>query len=80
MADTTNKITIADLLGSKQEEVERARTAIELAESFPVKGGDIVPKKGGGWFEIVKIQKHLTRPVHEGWIKILRLDKGADIG
>ena len=54
MADITNKITVDDLLSSRQEDVERAHTAIELAESFPVKGGDIVPKKGGGWFESLR--------------------------
>lgn len=54
MADITNKMTVDDLLSSRQEDVERAHTAIELAESFPVKGGDIVPKKGGGWFESLR--------------------------
>ena len=61
MADITSKITVEDLLNSKREDVERAHTAIELAESFPVKGGDIVPKKGGGWFESLRSKKPWTR-------------------
>lgn len=63
MADITNKITAEDLLNSKREDVERAHTAIELAESFPVKGGDIVPKKGGGWFESLR---HKNTPAEIG--------------
>ena len=54
MSNITNKITVGDLLSSRQEDVEKAHTAIRLAESYPVKGGDIVPKKGGGWFESLR--------------------------
>ena len=60
MTDITTKITVDDLLSSKREDVERAHTAIELAESFPVKGGDIVPKRGGGWFEALRYKNTPT--------------------
>lgn len=33
------------------ESARKARGSIGLAEKFPPKGGDVVPKKGGGWFE-----------------------------
>ncbi len=54
MADLTDKMKIDDLEKTRPEDVQKARGAIGLAESFPVKGGDIVPKKGGGWFESLR--------------------------
>ncbi len=54
MTDITDKLTIDSLLKSRSEDVESAHAAIGLAESFPVKGGDILPKKGGGWFEALR--------------------------
>lgn len=41
-----------------KELMDRAeKSSIELAESFPVKGGDIVPKKEGGWLDVSKVAR-----------------------
>ena len=50
----TDKMTPDILQKTRPKDFEKARGAIGLAESFPVKGGDVVPKKGGGWFESLR--------------------------
>lgn len=36
---------------SLEVRTQRARDAIRVAEVFPVKGGDFLPIKRGGWFK-----------------------------
>lgn len=50
----TKKITLDELEKAHPDRFRSARKTIEIAESFPVKGGNVIQKKSGGWFESLR--------------------------
>ncbi len=61
MTDLTVKLSIEKLEKIKPELVRKAKSSIDLANSFPVRGGDVVSKRGGGWFESIRDKQSINR-------------------
>ena len=51
MKTPTRKTTLDEVKKENPQVIGDAERAIALAEAYPVKGGGIVPTKGGGWLE-----------------------------
>ena len=54
VAKKQKKITLDEFEKVHPDRFISAKKAIDLAESFPVKGGDVIHKKTGGWFESLR--------------------------
>lgn len=48
----TDSAAFKELEAKNPEITRKAVKDIELARSFPVKGGTVIPKKTGGWFNL----------------------------
>lgn len=52
----SNTLKIKDLERARPQDVAIARGLIEIVDNFPVKGGHVIPKRGGGWYEHLRNQ------------------------